>query len=268
MAFYANSITYAGIPSEFFNLYLGGFNDSGDSSTATSSDIVPLTQKLFRRPVPIFWGSEQTPVLQFPMSLYSPEEITAPNFSKISQWLFGQMNCQELRICQPDMMETFFRCFLTAPQIVRTGNIITGTTFTVTCDSPWGYLQPVTLEYDYSANDGYIISDDIVLFNNTANNFYTYPTELIITANIFGGNISIINSSDNDREFSMSLSANEIVTINCDTQVITSDVTTYPIANLTNKKFLRLLPGYNYLTLLGNISNLSITFPIATKIGG
>ena len=265
MAFYADTIIFDSIPSEFYNLFLGEINGAGEASTATSQDISLLTQKLYRRPIPLFWGSEQTPVLTFPLSLYSPDEIMAPMFSKISQWLFGAMNYKRLIICQPDMQNIFFQCFLTAPQIVRTGNLITGTTCTVVCNAPWGWTDSWTYSYDYTDIE-FLVSDSVIIDNESANNFYTYPT-VTATANIFGGYLDIINTSDANRDFHITLSPYEIITIDCDNQIITSSIENYPIQNF-NKNWLRFIPGFNYLTVTGMISSLEITNPQPVKIGG
>ena len=75
MPFYADTMIFNGIPSELYNLYLGEVNDSGEASTETSQDISLLTNKLFRRPVPLFWGAESTPVLTFPLIFKEFQEL-------------------------------------------------------------------------------------------------------------------------------------------------------------------------------------------------
>jgi phage-related protein len=264
--FYARNFIFNDIPSEFFGLYLGEFNGGGDATTATSSDVQLLTQKLFRKPVPLFWGAEQTPVLSFPLAMYSERELTAVDFSEISTWLYGQQNYKELRICQNDMPNVYFNAFLTAPQIVRTGNMIQGTTCTVVCDSPWGWREPKY--YDYSWGDNtYQIDDTITFFNESANGFYTYPSELVIHGNIFGGSVTITNVTDNNRQFILTLLPEEVVTLDCEHQFISSTLVQYPLINF-NKKWLRFLPGENNLIISGNISEIEITSPIAFKVGG
>jgi hypothetical protein len=263
--FYAETFIFNDTPCEFYNLKLGEVNGSGEAVTVGASDVTLLTQKLFRRPVPLFYGPEQTPVLQFGLSIMSPDEITAESYSEISTWLYAQMNYKELRICEPDMQETWFDCFLTAPQIVRVGNIIRGTTCTVTCSAPWGYRPSQILTYNYTSET---ISETEEIFNDTANSFYTYPTSLIITANSFGGTATITNTTDSYRESNFTFSANEILTLNCDLQTIASSLNTYPLSQFTDKHWLRLLPKYNLLTFEGNIKSIQMTLPRATKIGG
>ena len=272
MSFYARSFIYDGIPCEQYSLYIGDLASttpgSGEIFTPGSSDISPLLQKIFRRPTPYLYGVDQTPSLTFVLSTYAMNgTISADEYSLIAKWLFGRQAYAKLIICQNDMIPIFFNALMTTPQIIRVGNQITGFTTNVLCDSPWGWKQPKTYEYDYSSTN-YIASDTIYLNNESANTFYTYPTSLIITANIFGGSLTLTNVTDNNRLFGISLSPNEVVTINCDTQVVTSSIETYPINNITDKNFLRLLPGLNTINILGNISSLSMTVPCAVKVGG
>jgi phage-related protein len=263
MGFIAKTFIFDGIPSESRNIFLGTINDSGESTTS-GQDSSLLTQKLYRRPVPLYYGNEQVPVLSFPLSMYSPDEISAPDLSEISAWLFSQQNYKKLIICQNDMLGMYANCFLTAPNIIRIGNMIQSISTTVVCDSPWFWGEDATYLYTYP--DSYTINDEIVIFNNSANSFYTYPTNLIITANVFGGNCIITNVSDNNRIFQLVLASSEIATLNCDSQTILSTTIDYPLTNLINTNWLRLLPGANLLTISGNISALSITFPVAIKV--
>ena len=264
--FFGRTFLYDGIPSEMYNLYLGELGASGEATTATSSDVTLLTQKLFRRPTLLLYGAEAAPVLQFPFYCYSPDEITGEDFSNISGWLFGGMSYKVLRICQNDIQNVYFNAFLTQPQIIRVGNIIRGFTCTVTCDSPWGWSYPRTSTYSYNAN-AYSITDSISFLNVSENSFYTYPTSLIITANVFGGSVTIRNTSDGNRDFILTLLPNEVVTINNDLQLISSNLVTYPLYKF-NLNFLRLVRGTNNLTISGNVASIVITYNPAVKIGG
>jgi hypothetical protein len=195
----------------------------------------------------------------------SPDEITPDTFSEISGWLFGKMNYKELRICQNDMIDMYFNAFLTAPQIVRVGNTIRGFTTTAVCDSPWGWRESRTRVYNYTSH---FTTAYIPFPNWSADNFYTYPTEVIITANMFGGSVSITNTTDsNSRVFVLNLLPNEVVTLDCSHQFISSTLVTYPLYNF-NQNWLRFIRGINNLTVAGNIEELEITSPVAVKIGG
>ena len=71
MAFFGRTFIFNDVPSETYGLYLGQSGSSGEDTNAAGTDVSLLTQKIYRRPVPLFYGAEQTPVLQFPMSMYT-----------------------------------------------------------------------------------------------------------------------------------------------------------------------------------------------------
>ena len=264
MPFYGKSFIFDGVPSEFYNLYLGQVAGEGESITS-GSDVSLLTQKIYRRPAPYLYGVEQTPVLQFPLSAYVPGELPAPDYSKVAGWLFGQKNYKVLRICQEDMQDTYFNVFFTIPEIMRVGNIIRAFTASVICDSVWGYREPKT--HTLNGYTGVTMNDTFEIFNESANVAYTYPTSLIITSNPFGGSVTITNVTDNNRQFIFALSPNEVLTINNDLQTVSSTVNDYPLESF-NKHWLRLLKGNNVFTITGSITGISITTPpIEVKVG-
>lgn len=264
MSFYANSLIFDGIPSEIYGLYIGSSGDGGESSNSTSGNVTPSVEKIYRRPKNYLYGVNQEPVLTFEITLFSYDEITAPRYEEISKWLFGQMNYKKLQICQPDMTNIYFNCFLIDPQIIRTGNVITGVSFKVECDAPWGWGFPESIGYNYS---GYMYNDTIEFNNESGNNDYLYPT-LDFVVNSFGGSISITNTSDSNRIFLMTgLSANEAISFDCDHQIITSDTSDYRLGTF-NKNWVRLVPGLNTLIISANVASIIINYQLAYKIGG
>jgi hypothetical protein len=144
------------------------------------------------------------------------------------------------------------------------GNVIQAFTTTVICDSPWAWKEPKN--YTYNFGGGYSITSSIDFLNESANSFYTFPTTLTIVGNVFGGYVSIINTTDADRLFHLHLSPSETVTMNCDLQLISSDLVTHPLSNF-NLNWLRFLRGINRLTVTGNVSSISVTSPVAVKMG-
>jgi len=277
--FYAKNFIFDGITSEQMGLSLGELNGSGEATTSGGSDIEILSEKIFRKPVPYLYGVEQKPVLEFPLSVYSETEITAGGYSRISGVLFGQQSYKKLRIIQDDMSDVYFNCFLRSPQIIRIGNIIRGITFTVTCDAPWGWREPKTVSYNLQSLYPTSTLSDLqfysipTLYNDSANSYYTYPTNLALTLRSSGGTAHIMNVSDNSRRstFTFTYPGNQTVytfpiTLNCELQTLSAPYVDFPL-NYFNRKWLRLLKGKNILEITGNVREISITYPIAFKIG-
>jgi len=259
MAFWGNTFVFDGVPSELYNLYISS-PDGGMISTAGSGDVELLTQKVFRNPKPYLLGVQQSPVLSFDIQFTSPDELMVEDMRTILSWLFGQSQYKKLQIQQLDMDDIYFNCFITAPQIIKVGNLIKGISGTVICDSPfaWAFSKTTTKNYTGSANETF------VLFNTSDNNNYTYPA-VVATIDDFGGTFSITNNTDDGRVFTFTgMSQGEIVTIDNERCIITSSTGLRRLGNF-NKQWFRLLKGINSLTIMGNVAQVKITYSPARK---
>lgn len=264
MTFKATSFVFDEIPGETYNLFLYGLDTSGIMSNNGSSDVSLITKKIFRRPVPYFYGVEQTPVLQFGITFFSPDEITADMAQLIQRWLFGQRNYKKLQIVQDDMLDVYFNCVLTEPNMVKVGGVVTGFTATVVCDSPYAWTFEETLTKTYATPE---VSDIFYFYNLSDDVYYLFP-QLDITLNGSGDTVSILNITDNNREFLFSgLTPGEVLSVDNDLKIITSSSGLLRLP-LFNKNWFRLLNGVNQLKITGNVEEVIFTYRFPKKIGG
>lgn len=254
MGFYAKSFVFDNVPSEMYGLLIST-KDGAEGSTDASSDVEIVTQEIFRRPAPYFYGTTQRPVLSFEVEVYTPYgEISSVDASAIQSWLFGHNQYKKLQIVQPDMEDYYYSCILTSPKVNRVGNIIRGFTFTVVCDSPFAWGNLVTTRYTQS-NRNYRI------FNMSDNNYYTFPI-VKIKLNGTAGSFNLTNITDNNKTMSFSgLLAGDTVIIDTDLQIITANLTPN-ILNTMNSPiyFFRLLKGHNNIFVEGNFSWFEISY--------
>jgi phage-related protein len=249
MAFYASSFQFDGIASETHDLLISEIEGSAVDSTMGSSNMDILSQKIYRRSTPYFYGATPSENLSFEISAntLSGDEIDAEDFQIIQAWLFSPRTYRKLLIMQPDMESVYFNS-------------------TVQCDSPFAWKYPKTTTYTYTVPT----VDSSVVFNNTSDDrgAYLYPTN-VITMNTFGGSVTITNSSDASRVMTITgLSGGEVITMNSSIQTLSSSLGFKRMSNF-NKHFLRLVPGVNNLRLQGNFSSMSVTVQtVAKKIGG
>ena len=268
MAFYASSFQFDGIPSETFGLLISEIDGSSVDSSMGSSSMDILNQKIYRKSTPYLYGMTPSQNLSFEISANTQhsDEIDAEDFQLIQAWLFSPRTYRKLLIMQPDMESVYFNCIFNNPKINRVGNKIVGFTATIECNSPYAWNYPKTTTYTYSVPT----VDNSVIFYNSSDDkgAYLYPT-CAITMNSFGGYITITNSSDTNRVFSIiTLSAGEVITIDSSNQTMSSSLGLKRMANF-NKKFLRFIPGVNNIRIQGNIASLAITVQtIAKKLGG
>jgi hypothetical protein len=270
MGFNAKNFIYNNIPSQTYGLFLGEIDGSGYTKSSASNQISIIQQKIFRNPVPYLYGVEQSEVLEFDVSIMSEAEIPSTKYSEISSWLFGKQNYGILRIMQNDMKGVYYKCFFTEPETIRVGNMIQGFTATIVCDSPWAWREPKTHTYYIATSPGSTGNFVTELYNYSANDYYTFPTSVIIQIGSGGGDIDIINIDDNSRASTITgLSPWETITMNSQLQLISTDVDrTEPIINNFNLKWLRLVKGNNRIRIRGDVKRLVIVYPVAHKSGG
>ncbi len=264
MSYYGHSFIFNGIPSETYGLYIRDIDANGVNESMGNSSMEIMEKGIYRRSTPYFFGATPSPKLSFDMSAYFEGEIDAEFFALIQKWLFSNRSYKVLQIDQLDLQSIYFNCILNEPKVEYVGNLIRGFSCVVECNSPFAYKFPITTAYTYSASTVDTTETYINLSDDTGN--YLYPN-LVITMNNFDGDISITNLDDGNRVSSfVDLQANEILTIDCSLQTISSSSGLKRLAN-SNKKFLRLVPGINRLNIVGNVASIAMTNQwIAKKI--
>lgn len=265
MGFYSTSFTYDGIPSEQFNLEIASI-ESGESSNPGSGDVEIIESYVRRRHKPYFYGITYSNRMEFGISFFSPDEISAVDISYIQDWLIAKPSYRDFAVMQPDMSWVYMRAIFTSPRIIRIGNIIYGLSAACQLDSQFGYTYPRTQTFNYT---GPIVSGSFVFYNNSHYQGYLYPSPMTITTgSSTGGGITIVNHTDNARVFSFTdLSPLETITINNDLGIVTSSLGKHRLANF-NKNFFRYVPGLNNISVSGSgITQLSITTQFARRIG-
>lgn len=258
MTFYGKSFIFDGIPSENYGLYVVNFK-SGEIDSPGGSGIEIYKTEIYRRPVPFMYGVSQRPVLEFPITIGSPEYLSGADRSIIQSWLFGQSEYKKLQIVQCDLDTSYFNCLLTNPTIKYVGNLAIAWECTVVCDRPWAIEYPKTSSLPISGNYNY--------FNKSANADYTYPS-LTFTLSSIGDFFQIVNLDDVNRTFLFDdLTASESITVDNDRKIITSSLGLYRIDKF-NLNWLRLKKGLNRLVITGQITSATMTVQNAVKVGG
>jgi len=263
MAFRACTFSYNGVDSSTFGLKIGSINNSGVSESMGSTSVNIKEVKPFRKQYPYFYGLERVPVLSFDVEAFSEDDIDEDFLKIIERDYFSSKSYQPLYIHQDDMMNVFYMAILSEPRVFAVGNLPRGIRFTVRCNAPFGWYQEKTTTYNFSPP----LTDEAISFFNGSDDSgsYLYPKSLVITMSATSGNVSIVNTSDSDREVSFTgLSSNEVLTINCELQTISSS-TALNRLSLSNKKFLRLVPGINNMEVTGEVSSIAMTTQFISK---
>lgn len=266
MAFYGANFIYDNIISSEYGLTITS-TSSGEEESTDGAGVKLYTQEIYRRPRSYLLGVQQSPSLTFSVELNVSQELSAEEDSVISNWLFGSMNYKKLQILQPDMTYVYYNAIFDSKQTYRVGNIIRGYTANVVCDSPFAWEFPKSEVHDYGLNT-YWVQDNIIINNKSDNADYTYP-KVIFKMNAFGGDISIVNQSDGNRNFAFTgLNAFEQITVDNDLQTIVSSISedTNRLPNFNNYNWMRLVKNVNKLYLTGNIEKITFEYQFAKKV--
>lgn len=277
MGFYGNHFSFDGIPCEEFGLAIYDIegNSQGSSVDIASSgtiveDWIPMKSRSF------FYGVQQNKALTFTMVFGVNPELTRQGvfptmedyldrweIARISNWLTGHKDKRSwLEIEQADMETVRFYCTITELKLITHAWYPWAFSCTVTCDSPYGYMFPKKYSYDCS---GGLTAE---LRSKSMINSDYYPVFVIQPRS--AGKISILNQSDNSREFLLNSQLpfveDEAITVDNDRGIIKSsdDRNLYDYFNFS---FFRLKPGQNRLIMNGDFK-LDIICEFPVNVGG
>ena len=244
--FNATYFTYDGVFSGTYGLIIADFDDNAVVETAAFSPVLNTTKtrsanKFLHNGITY----EELPQHQF--SIISECEIPTFTRREILAWLTGRNEFKKLTIHQIDLEDYYYNCVFTDISIIYVNGHCHGFRVTANFDSPFAYGQPTVIEISEAGTytRSIVNKSDVV-------NGYVYPL-----VEFTGGYIDIVNTTDNDqRHFTFEgLSPTEVVTVDNEMKHISSKIGSSPIAgeklsNFTSKKWLRLRPGENTLTIV------------------
>lgn len=274
MAFYGRSFSFNGIPCENFDLMLYNIGEHKNPSRSFSSCTTIVESTTAKRWKPIFCGGKKEHKIEFslvfglsPHRLASHQHLDSGEFDAIANWLTGHNEYRWLEIDQDDMIGIRYRAIITSLKVIEYGLLPWAFEATVVCDGPYAYQYPQIFEYDVKNGD------TITFYNESTINDYVYP-KIEVTISGFGtvgakdSCFAIINQSDNNRTFELSSSTlkNKTIMIDNDLGIMTSAEEDNPYQYF-NCKFLRLVNGYNILSIVGS-GKLKITCEFPVNVGG
>lgn len=261
MAFNGCYFTFDGKSCHDFGMMIYDFSSySQDEAIAFASTGNAVEDRIANRYSSLFYGIKQDQSLTFRLVfgaddyyLDNDDPFSRYQVAKIAEWLTGHDEMKWLTIDQVDMARIRYKCRVSELRLITTGGSPWAFQCTVTCDSPFAYLEEETRTYTVNS------SSTIDIDNISSYKGYYRPKIKIITRQ--AGDVSITNTSDNNRLFKFtSLANNKTITVDNENQIITSDTNLYPSFNFN---FLRLVPGNNRLTLSGNFTlEVTLAFPV------
>lgn len=263
MAFYGCQFSFDGVPCFEYGLMVYDFGSTNETGKF-SSPVKIVEDRTSRRYKPLHYGATQNTPLTFSFtfgadinSIDREEHLDRWEMDAIASWLTGHTEYKYLEIMQPDMEAVRYRCIISNLEYTTYGNVPWAFKCEVICDSPFAYLYPETTIINTQDNQS-------IIFDCRASCKYYYPK---LKINILEGNsFSIVNHSDNGREFLFTNIASTPVTISIDNEnEVISDSADLNFYKYFNFNFFRLVKGFNELEFSGNAEvEIECEFPINT----
>ncbi|MEY8365725.1 phage tail domain-containing protein [Anaerovoracaceae bacterium 41-7] len=277
----ATTFTYAGINSDEYDLMIYWIGDPGTvDEEVWSVDIEE--ERIPLRTDPIFLGLNANQPLSYEMIIGSKTYIERETVEQIIDWLTSHETYQWLEIDQDDLSEWRYKVIFSNIEMTSVNSMPFSFRCTVTMDSQFAYGYPAQSSYDIQ--DGEIVSSNGTLFesttidNSSTFNGYIYP-KIQIEINP-GNELSIINRTDNNRTFKISVPDEYVINDGAERAIINVDNKNMIIKcnsdNINiydtfadeagNHYFFRLVKGSNELAFKGN-AILKIELESIRKVG-
>lgn len=260
MGFYAYNFTFDGKSSEDYGLFICSIGSKSSSPEDGGGAVNIHTDKTNKMDHNYLLGTSYDNVLSFTLTFGCKQGKTRLEVSEINNWLIGHDDYKKLYIEQEDMVNIYFNCILNDFKIVSIAGIPYAFECEVVCDRGWGLENEKDYIYNVSS------TGNSFSHNNTSHtNKITLPVLTIKMSG--GGDITITNvTNDNYQTKLTGLNSGEIITLDCENEIILSSLGLMRLSNF-NKHWFELLPGNNNITITGNISEIKITYSNIRKVG-
>ena len=251
MAFYGCDFKYDSSWASNLELQIYDFDSSDQGST---SDFVAqgtiVSDAVAGRDDILLYGQEQkdtlAPHLVFGVNQERLDEdrwLTRKEIAHIAEWLTADGRWHWLKIKQEDMVEYRYKVVLESLQLLHHGTYPYAFDASFVADSAYAYMYPREYTWHSGENEFYNIS---------TSKMYYKPTLLIHLSS--GGDCSIVNHSDGDREFKLTGVPGSVSNILVDNanQIITDVDGGLNLYEYFNFNFFRAVKGRNDLTVTGS----------------
>jgi phage-related protein len=243
--------TYAGIRSDDMGVVNVNISSGMQSEPfAASISIREVVIKGNSRPY--FQGIQQSP-LEFTVTFAFNSTFTSDDLRAVSRWLYEPNFYSPLQFFDgtgEDLNQIYYALFVGEPEIVHNSANAGYINLKVRCNDAYAYSGIYTSEiYDYTTNS---VGGTSYVFENLGD-VETQP--LVIVEIVSGSTFTITNTSDSGKVLSFTgLGVSEVVTIDCENEIIASSLGLDRYDNMTTSSdFFKIPRGFNYMNIKGNV---------------
>ena len=255
----ASFFAYDGIASSTFGLQIASFTGLTPESVEETEAFTPTLTTLKVPTLPRFYhgGVEYDSAPQYQFTVVSQAELTPADRSSILSWLIGRNAFKPLVFNGFGIEDITYYGVFTGVSTVFVNGRCHGFNLTVTFDSPYARKESTVVTTTSGTHT--------ITINNNSDivDGYVYPA-----VDFTGSEISIVNVTDDaNRAFVFSgLEATEQMHVDCETKIITSNLSGEKLSKFTSKNWLRLRKGENTLVVVSQ-GDVTITCPCYVMVG-
>lgn len=266
MSYYGRAFVFDDIPCEQFDLMLYDIGDQ-DSDIELGGSMKIEEETVGDNWRPYFYGTRPGDKLEFDMvfgvnerRLDDGKYLDRWELAEVSTWLTGHNGYKWLFIDQPDANLYGYRCMISQPKVTRYGSVPWALEVHVECDSPYAYLETKNISYTING------SKTIEIYNESSLNTPYYPK--LTFQRTSGTAFSVRNAQDNNRGPELTGIPGSVTNISIDNEhCVIDNNQSINLYSGFNFQFLRLVRGYNNLTITGT-GTLTITCEYPVNVGG
>lgn len=248
MAFNSYEFVYAGESSYQYGLMIYDFGSTSQGNVSFGNQASIIETRTNTRIQPLHFGvNYHEKPLEFKLVFGAEEPLDRYELENIALWLTGHQQYQWLSIDQPDLAEVQFRCLITKLTPLMHGWLPVAFEANFVCDCPYAYGYPFQKQYAIKG------ATNILFRNNSSVREYIKPSITFVpTAGT--SKLSIVNQSDNNREFLIEKipAAASNITVDNTNGIIQATPGNLNLYDGFNLNFFRLVHGDNNLVVTGN----------------
>lgn len=263
IAFYGDEMTFNGVSCTIHGLgmYSEDSNEKITVSNYKSDKTKTYKQNKF---LPKKQYEDEPNYINISLFPLDGEPITRTELNDIEKWLHPDSEFKPLTINQDDMTGLHYNCRLQSMEAETFGNKIMTIHLVFEADSVYVWSDELTSTYTITT------TPQNCVFNNISSENLLRP-KYIIKMNASGGTAIITNLAFTDvnqqkMEFT-TLQANEIITIDTELGIVSSNLRTGVFSLFSYPNFMRLPFGSHTFTVNGNVAEFKIVYSNTKRVG-
>lgn len=254
-----------------YGLILASFEGVSSKDEELGIEHNTIEEYIGHNPIPIYLGSSFNSKLYPTATLVKDPSIninkndkyfTEHECREVLRQLTGFRGYKKMQIFSYEFDELlFFNIRISNVRYQKIGGRVAGIILDIECDSQFAWSNDFNYTFNATPNSN-------LIFFNTSDDLYNYILpKVTIKSNSSISNLSIINIMDNEWTSTIkSLTANEIITMDSQNNILYSSNSNRIISNDFNMHFIRLVPGKNEFRVNHNIQ-ITFTYKVPRKVG-